>query len=107
MRELYLVPFEAAVREAGVLSIMTGYNRLNGPFCADSTWLLAEVLRGEWGFGGLVMSDWFGLHSTAAGLHAGLDLEMPGPTRHRGQRLLDALERAMSPPARCAPPPET
>ena len=93
LRELYLVPFEAAVKEAGVLAVMTAYNRINGPFAADSEPLLRGVLRGEWGFDGLVMSDWFGLHSTVEALAAGLDLEMPGPTRFRGQALLDAVER--------------
>jgi beta-glucosidase len=93
LRELYLVPFEAAVTEAGVLAVMTGYNRINGPFAADSQPLLRGVLRGEWGFDGLVMSDWFGLHSTVEGIAAGLDLEMPGPTRFRGDALLEALER--------------
>ncbi len=92
LRELYLVPFEAAVKEAGVMSIMTSYNRINGPFAADSRELLEGVLRGEWGFDGLVMSDWFGLHSTAEGIAAGLDLEMPGPSLHRGQLLIDAVE---------------
>ena len=93
LRELYLVPFEAAVREAGVQAIMTGYNRINGPFCADSTELVTGVLRDEWGFAGLVISDWFGLHSTVEGVIAGLDLEMPGPTRHRGEALVAAVER--------------
>lgn len=92
LREMYLAPFEAAVREAGVLAVMTAYNRINGPFAADSSELVAGVLRGEWGFDGLVMSDWFGLHSTVEGLRAGVDLEMPGPTIHRGQKLLAALD---------------
>ena len=91
LRELYLVPFEAAVRDAGVMAVMTSYNRINGPFAADSTELLTGVLRGEWGFDGLVMSDWFGLHSTVEGAVSGLDLEMPGPTRHRGSKLIDAV----------------
>ena len=76
-----------------MLAVMTAYNRINGPFAADSEPLLRGVLRGEWGFDGLVMSDWFGLHSTTEALAAGLDLEMPGPTRCRGQALLDAVER--------------
>lgn len=98
LREVYLVPFEAAVRDAGVLSVMTSYNRINGSFAADSP-LLHDVLRGEWGFDGLVMSDWFGLHSTAAGMHAGVDLEMPGPTLQRGRKLLAAIERGEVTPA--------
>ena len=93
LRELYLVPFEAAVKEAGVNCVMTSYNRINGPWAADSVDMIDGVLRGEWGFKGLVMSDWFGLHSTAEGVIAGCDLEMPGPTLHRGKLLVDAVER--------------
>lgn len=91
LRELYLRPFEAAVKEAGVMAVMTAYNRINGPWAADSP-LIADVLRGEWGFDGAVVSDWFGLHSTVEGVKAGLDLEMPGPTLHRGAQLLAAIE---------------
>ncbi len=92
LREAYLVPFEAAVRDAGVISVMTGYNRINGPWAADSVELVDRVLRAEWGFDGLVISDWFGMHSTVEAIEAGLDLEMPGPTRFRGQQLADAVE---------------
>jgi len=93
LREMYLLPFEHAVRDALVMSIMTSYNRINGPYAADSTWLLRDVLRGEWNFDGMVVSDWFGLHSTVEGVVAGLDLEMPGPTLHRGDALVAAVER--------------
>ena len=93
LREMYLLPFEHAVRDAQVMSIMTSYNRINGPYAADSTWLLRDVLRGEWNFDGMVVSDWFGLHSTVEGVVAGLDLEMPGPTLHRGDALVAAVER--------------
>jgi beta-glucosidase len=92
LRELYLQPFEAAVREADAQAIMTAYNRINGPFAADSKELLTDILRGEWGFDGIVMSDWFGLHSTVEGIEAGLDLEMPGPTRDRGAKLVSAVQ---------------
>ena len=92
LRELYLVPFEAAVRRAGVRAVMTGYNQLNGTFCSEHPWLLTDVLRGEWGFDGVVVSDWFGTHSAAASLLAGLDIEMPGPPRERGDRLLAAVD---------------
>lgn len=93
LREMYLLPFEHAVRDAHVMSIMTSYNRINGPYASDSTWLLRDVLRGEWNFDGMVVSDWFGLHSTVEGVVAGLDLEMPGPTLHRGDALVAAVER--------------
>ncbi|MEY3745000.1 MAG: beta-glucosidase 2, partial [Actinomycetota bacterium] len=93
LREVYLVPFERAVRDAEVMSVMTSYNRINGDFGADSTPMLQGVLRHEWGFDGCVISDWFGVHSTAASVNAGCDLEMPGPTLHRGQQLIDAVER--------------
>ena len=82
-----------AVRDADVMSVMTSYNRINGDFGADSAPMLQGVLRGEWGFDGCVISDWFGVHSTAVSINAGCDLEMPGPTLHRGQQLLDAVGR--------------
>lgn len=91
LREVYLFPFERAVKDAEVLSIMTSYNRINGPYAADSEWLLQDVVRDEWGFDGAFISDWYGLHSTVEGANAGLDLEMPGPTLFRGQKLIDAV----------------
>ena len=91
LREMYLFPFERAVIDAEVMSIMTSYNRINGPYAADSEWLLQDVVRDEWGFDGAFISDWYGLHSTAEGVNAGLDLEMPGPTLFRGQKLIDAI----------------
>ena len=91
LRELYLVPFELAVREGGALGIMTAYNRFNGGYCTEDEALLAGILRGEWGFEGFVVSDWFGLASTEASPRAGLDLEMPGPGRVYGPALADAV----------------
>ncbi len=91
LRELYLRPFEAAVRRAGVRCVMSAYNRINGVYAADHHELIDRVLRADWGFDGLVMSDWFGMHSTVEAAVAGLDLEMPGPTRYRGERLLEAV----------------
>ena len=81
LREIYLVPFELAVKEGGTLGVMTGYNRLNGPWCAEHEELLAGILRGEWGFDGFVLSDWFACAHTVSALRAGLDLEMPGTGR--------------------------
>ena len=91
LRELYLVPFEHAVR-AGVLAVMTAYNRVNGTWCSEDTWLLRDVLRGEWGFDGVVMTDWFGVGSTVACAEAGVDLQMPGPDRFYGAALAAAVE---------------
>ncbi len=91
LRELYLVPFEAAVTEADAWGIMAAYNKLNDTYCSEHAWLLTTVLRDEWGFDGFVVSDWFGTHSTAAAANAGLDLEMPGPPQWFGKALADAV----------------
>ena len=92
LREIYLVPFERCVVAAKAWSIMTGYNRVNGTYCAEHEWLLRDVLRGEWGFEGYVISDWWGTKSTAPSANAGLDLEMPGPGVWFGQGLLEAVQ---------------
>ncbi len=89
LREISLVPFEAAVREAGTWSVMAAYNRLNGTYCSEHP-LLRSLLRDEWGFDGVVMSDWYGTHSTAPAANAGLDLEMPGPPQWFGPNLVAA-----------------
>ncbi|MFZ9541650.1 MAG: glycoside hydrolase family 3 protein, partial [Ilumatobacteraceae bacterium] len=81
LREVYLLPFELAVREGGSLGIMTSYNRTNGVYGPDNKWLLDDVLRGEWGFEGFVVTDWFAGFETEGAAEAGLDLEMPAPPR--------------------------
>lgn len=86
LREMYLKPFEIAVKEANPWAFMTSYNKINGTHADASRFTLEKVLRGEWGWKGLVMSDWGGTNSTAESLNAGLDLEMPGPTRHRSYK---------------------
>ena len=91
LRELYLLPFERAVKEAGVWAVMTSYNRLDATFASDHRRLVTEVLRTEWGFDGMVMTDWFASHDTVQGVLAGTDLEMPGPTRERGEKLVQAV----------------
>ncbi len=93
LREIYLLPFRAAVRETQPWTIMAAYNLVNGIPASENSYLLTEVLRQEWGFDGVVVSDWFfSVKSTAASVNAGLDLEMPSP-RWRGEKLLEAVER--------------
>ena len=77
LREIYLPAFERAVGGAQPWTIMSAYNRLNGRYCSESAWLLQHVLRDGWGFEGLVVSDWGGIHSRVAGVPRGADLEMP------------------------------
>ncbi len=77
LREIYLPAFEAAVKEGGVSAVMTAYNKLNGTYCSENPWLISGILRGEWGFDGIVVSDWTGTSDRAAGVAAGEDIEMP------------------------------
>ena len=99
LREIYLLPFEAAVKKAFVWGVMSSYNKINGIYAAENNWLLTKVLREDWGFDGVVMSDWFGSRSTAPTINAGLDLEMPGPTRDRGDKLIAAVNAGEVSPA--------
>jgi beta-glucosidase len=89
LREIYLVPFEMAIRDGGSLGVMTSYNRLNGEWCGERADLF-DILRGEWGFDGFVLSDWYAATSTESA-RAGLDLEMPGPARAMGPALAGAV----------------
>ncbi|HEY5978882.1 MAG TPA: glycoside hydrolase family 3 C-terminal domain-containing protein [Microlunatus sp.] len=77
LREIYLPAFEAVVTDARPWTVMCAYNRINGTYASEHHWLLTEVLRDEWGFEGLVVSDWGAVHDRVAALAAGLDLEMP------------------------------
>jgi beta-glucosidase len=78
LQEIYFPAFKAAVEEGGVWSVMSAYNKLNGVYCAENSFLLKDVLQKEWGFKGFVVSDWGSTYSTAATVNAGMDLEMPG-----------------------------
>ena len=90
LREIYLPPFRAAVQEAKTWAAMASYNKVNGTYAGENPYLLEDILRREWGFEGLVMSDWFGTKSSVEALNAGLDLEMPGPTGWRGEKIIKA-----------------
>jgi beta-glucosidase len=92
LREIYLPAFQAAIQEAQAWSVMASYNKVNGTFASENVYTLQDILRKEWGFDGVVMSDWFGTQSTAPSVNAGLDLEMPGPSVWRGEKVLTAIE---------------
>ncbi|KAK3393804.1 glycoside hydrolase superfamily [Podospora didyma] len=91
LRELYLRPFEIAVREARPWAIMSSYNLVNGVHSDMNTHVLKDILRGEWGFDGAVISDWTGTNSTAESVKAGLDIEFPFSTKWRFEKVVKAL----------------
>ncbi|RDW64974.1 beta-glucosidase-5 [Coleophoma cylindrospora] len=91
LREIYLLPFMLAIKLSQAGAIMTAYNQVNGVHAAENAHLLKDILRDEWKWDGLIMSDWFGTYSTTGAIKAGLDLEMPGPTRWRGAALTHAV----------------
>jgi len=91
LRELYLAPFEACVREADVGLVMTGYNSVNGVTMTEHGWLLSGILKDEWGFNGVALSDWHAARSTVPTAVAGLDLAMPGPHGPWGEKLTAAI----------------
>ena len=91
MREIYLPPFRAAVEEADAYGIMPAYNKVNGFWCAENNILLNQILRKEWGFGGMAISDWGGTHSTVGSVNAGLNVEMP-TKQYMGQALIDSVK---------------
>ncbi|KAH7916249.1 glycoside hydrolase family 3 protein [Hygrophoropsis aurantiaca] len=92
LREIYLKPFQIALRDANPWALMTAYNRVNGEHVSESKKFIQDILRDEWAYKGMVMSDWIGVYSTSESINAGLDLEMPGPTVMRGK----AVERAIA-----------
>jgi len=96
MREIYLPPFRAAVEEAGAFGVMAAYNKVNGWWCAENDLLLNKILRDDWGFAGMVISDWNGTHSTVDALKNGLNVEMP-TKKFLGDALLDSVKAGVVP----------
>ncbi len=91
LREIYLAAFELVVKKARPWTVMCSYNRINGVYASENHWLLTEVLRDEWGFDGLVVSDWGAVNRRDVGVAAGLDLEMPSSAGFGMQIILDAV----------------
>ncbi|MBR7026322.1 MAG: glycoside hydrolase family 3 protein, partial [Bacteroidales bacterium] len=90
MREIYLKPFERAVVEGGAMSVMPAYNRVNGDYCSENEHLLNEILRGDWGFKGMTISDWGGTHSTMGAMLHGLNVQMTGSS-YLGPAVIDSI----------------
>lgn len=92
LHEIYLRGFEIVVKKGQPWTVMCAYNSVNGHFCAENEYLLTDILRDQWGYEGFVMSDWGAVHDRVASLQAGLELEMPGPSPHRTQAVIEAIE---------------
>ncbi|MBR6183413.1 MAG: glycoside hydrolase family 3 C-terminal domain-containing protein [Bacteroidales bacterium] len=90
LREIYLKPFERAVVEGGAMSVMPAYNKVNGDYCSENEHLLNEILRGEWGFKGMTVSDWGGTHSTMGAMLHGLNVQMTGDN-YLGKPVIDSI----------------
>lgn len=92
IREIYLKVFEIIVKQSKPHTMMCAYNKINGVYCSENEWLLTDVLRKDWGFDGVVMTDWGATHDRLKGLEAGLDLEMPGDTAICRKWIIDSVK---------------
>jgi beta-glucosidase len=92
LREIYLAQFEMIVKDADPWTVMCSYNRINGVYASQNAYLLREILKGEWKFPGVVVSDWGANHTIVESVKGGLDIEMPGPARYYGGMLSHAVQ---------------
>ncbi len=97
LREIYLAAFEMAIKEAKPWAVMCSYNQINGTFASENHWLLHDVLKEEWGYDGLVVTDWGAVNDRVQGLMAGLDLEMPGSGGYNDAKIVEAVRRGEIP----------
>jgi beta-glucosidase len=95
LRETYLSAFERVVRQAQPWTVMCAYNKVNGTYASENHLLLTQILRDEWGFDGVVISDWGAVHDRPASLAAGLDIEMPGPRPRRVRSVVEAVKSGL------------
>ena len=92
LREIYLAPFEYIVKTEQPTTVMCSYNRLGGIYLSDHKRMLTDVLRGEWGYKGIVVSDWGAVNDRVEGIRAGLDLEMPGNGGMNDKHIVEAVK---------------
>lgn len=99
LREIYLTAFERAVKKSQPWTLMCSYNRINNVYSCENKWLLDDILRKEWGFQGLVMTDWGAMNDRVKALDAGLELEMPGPNDANDRKIVEAVKAGILPEA--------
>jgi beta-glucosidase len=92
LREIYLAGYETAVKEAQPWTVMCAYNKVNGTYCAENLFLMTDVLKEEWGHEGLVVTDWGAMNGRVDGLHAGVELEMPGLPNGNDEKIVAAVQ---------------